>query len=146
MSARARVGVVYGRFQPFHKGHLEYTRAALERSETLVIGITNADATQTTFERTDPERHLPRANPFTFFERYAMIKRALHDDGVPLERINIVPFPVHDRDRWCDYVPDEATHFRVLLSSWDAEKVRRLFINRQLRFINGKLPFKRFEL
>lgn len=126
MSELARVGVVYGRFQPFHKGHLEYTRAALDRSETLVIGITNADATQTTFERTDPERHLPRANPFTFFERYAMIKRALHDDGVPLERINIVPFPVHDRERWCDYVPQEATHFRVLLSAWDAEKVRRL--------------------
>jgi nicotinamide-nucleotide adenylyltransferase len=121
-----RVGAVYGRYQPFHNGHLEYAKAALARSEVLFIGITNSDPTQTAFEPTDPERHLPRANPFTFFERYMMIKAALLDAGVDWPRINIVPFPVHDRGRWCQYVPADATHFRVLLSDWDAEKIRLL--------------------
>jgi len=123
---RPQVGAVYGRYQPFHNGHLEYAKAALARSEVLFIGITNPDPTQTTFEPTDPERHLPSSNPFTFFERYMMIKAALVDAGVEWHRINIVPFPVHDRGRWCQYVPPEATHFRVLLSDWDAEKIRLL--------------------
>lgn len=123
---RVACGVVYGRFQPFHNGHLEYVRAALERSELLFVGITNPDPAQTTFEPTDPERHLPRANPFTFFERLMMIQAGLREAGISLARIQIVPFPVHDRARWLHYVPKDATHFRVLLSPWDAEKVRAL--------------------
>jgi nicotinamide-nucleotide adenylyltransferase len=123
---RVDCGVVYGRFQPFHNGHLEYVRAALERCDLLFVGITNPDPAQTTFEPTDPERHLPRANPFTFFERLMMIQAALRETSIPLDRVQIVPFPVHDRARWLHYVPKDATHFRVLLSAWDAEKVRAL--------------------
>ena len=126
ISSRVRCGAVYGRFQPFHKGHLEYVRTALDRCELLFIGITNPDPTQTTFEPTDPERHLPGTNPFTFFERLMMIHAALREAGIPPERVQIVPFPVHDRARWLHYVPTDATHFRVLLSAWDAEKVRAL--------------------
>ncbi len=37
----ARYGMVHGRFQPFHLGHLEYTLKALACSQTLIVGITN---------------------------------------------------------------------------------------------------------
>ncbi len=42
---KPRYGMIHGRFQPFHNGHLEYLLAALERCETLIIGITTDHAT-----------------------------------------------------------------------------------------------------
>ena len=36
-------GMIHGRFQPFHNGHLEYLRGAAERSEEVFVGITNPD-------------------------------------------------------------------------------------------------------
>ena len=36
-------GMIHGRFQPFHTGHLEYLVAAAARCERLVVGITNPE-------------------------------------------------------------------------------------------------------
>ena len=36
-----RQGMIHGRFQPFHKGHLEYMRGAAECCDELFVGITN---------------------------------------------------------------------------------------------------------
>lgn len=38
-----RYGMIHGRFQPFHNGHLEYALAALSRCSHLIVGITNPD-------------------------------------------------------------------------------------------------------
>ena len=35
--------MIHGRFQPFHKGHLEYLAGAAERSDEVFVGITNPD-------------------------------------------------------------------------------------------------------
>lgn len=120
-----RYGMVHGRFQPFHLGHLEYTLAALRRCEHLFIGITNADPSLILPEAADPERHKPEANIFTFFERQWMIRAALVDAGVDLTRISIVPFPIHHPERWRFYCPPEVTQFIRIFSAWGKEKLRR---------------------
>jgi len=122
---RARYGMVHGRFQPFHCGHLQYALAALARCEHLIVGITNPDPSLIVPEATDPERHRPTANVFTFFERQRMIRSALAEVGVDLTHVSIVPFPIHHPERWLCYCPAETTQFVRLLSAWGREKAKR---------------------
>ena len=120
-----RYGMIHGRFQPFHNGHWEYTRAALARCDFLIIGITNPDPSLVVQESTDGARHLPEANPFTFFERQQMIQATLVDTHVPLSRVAIVPFPIHHPERWRYYCPEESTQFVRIFSAWGQAKLQR---------------------
>ena len=122
---RHRYGMVHGRFQPFHLGHLEYALTALQRCEHLIIGITNPDPSLVVAENTDPERHKPEANPFSFFERQLMIHAALVEGGAELKHVSIVPFPIHHPERWRYYCPQDAVQFMRLYSDWGREKARR---------------------
>ena len=89
----AGVGVAHGRFQPLHPGHLEYLLAAKARCRLLVVGITNPDPSQTAHESSDPNRGLPDANPFTYYERHVMVERSLVAAGIGRDEFRIVPFP-----------------------------------------------------
>ncbi|HEV8713189.1 MAG TPA: adenylyltransferase/cytidyltransferase family protein [Candidatus Binatia bacterium] len=60
--------MIHGRFQPFHCGHLQYALAALARCDHLIVGITNPDPSLIVAEASDPERHHPAANIFTFLQ------------------------------------------------------------------------------
>jgi nicotinamide-nucleotide adenylyltransferase len=122
---RHRYGMVHGRFQPFHFGHLEYVLAAFQRCEHLIVGITNPDPSLIVAEATDSERHKPEANLFTFFERQRMIRAALVEASIELSRISIVPFPIHHPERWRFYCPQETVLFIRLYSDWGKEKMRR---------------------
>lgn len=124
--ATARFGMIHGRFQPFHNGHWDYCRLALERCRTLIIGITNPDPSQIAPEATADHRHRDDANPFTFFERQRMIRAALADAGIALERVIFVPFPVNLPQRWPYYVPAEAVQYVRVFSDWEQTKVERL--------------------
>ena len=74
-------GVYPGRFQPMHLGHLQVIKWALEKVDELVIVIGTAQESHTI------------ANPFTAGERMVMIREALRESGVDLERVYIVPVP-----------------------------------------------------
>jgi cytidyltransferase-like protein len=119
-------GMIHGRFQPFHNGHLEYLRAAQELCETLVVGITNPDPTSIRQDATSEHRHLPDANPYTYFERLLMIREVLSDEGVGPARSLIIPFPVNDPDRWRYYLPPNAVHYLRVFSDWEQAKVDKL--------------------
>ena len=121
-----RYGMVHGRFQPFHRGHLEYALAALARCDHLLIGVTNPDPSLIVEEAADPERHRPEANAFTFFERQWMIRAALEEAGVGAERLSLVPFPIHHPERWRYYCPAGTVHFVRIFSDWGREKAKRL--------------------
>ncbi len=123
---RVRYGMVHGRFQPFHAGHLHYALEALRRSEHMIIGITNPDPSETQVEAEDTQRHTPEANPFTFFERQWMIRAALLEAAIELRRVSIVPFPIHAPERWVYYCPKETVQFIRVFSEWGQEKVARL--------------------
>ncbi len=77
-----RPGMIHGRFQPFHNGHLEYLRGAAALSDELFVGITNPDPRRIKEEPSDPLRHLPESNPFTYVERLLMIEAVAEDERI----------------------------------------------------------------
>ena len=67
-----------GRFQPFHKGHLEVIKKAVKENDRLFIGIGSSEA------------NFRPANPFTCSERFQMIEAALTEAKIPREKYEIV--------------------------------------------------------
>lgn len=118
--------MVHGRFQPFHSGHLEYALEAAVRCSELVVGITNPEPEEVPPESMSPHRHLPEANPFSYWERLLMVRAALGAAGIDLTRVSIVPFPLHAPSRWPHYVPPGVTHFIRVFSAWEEAKAERL--------------------
>ena len=118
--------MIHGRFQPFHNGHLEYLRGAAERSDEVFVGITNPDPTRILPEESDPLRHLPESNPFSYVERLLMVKAAALDLGLEPERVHVIPFPVNEPELWAAYVPDGVTQYLRLFSAWGGTKLDRM--------------------
>ena len=116
-------GMIHGRFQPFHNGHLEYLRGAAARSERVFVGITNPDPRRVKEEPSDPLRHLPESNPYTYTQRLLMIEAVAADEGIPA---HVIPFPVNEPDLWPAYVPAGVTQFLRLFSDWGGTKLERL--------------------
>ncbi|MGE4275285.1 MAG: nicotinamide-nucleotide adenylyltransferase [Candidatus Methanomethylophilaceae archaeon] len=80
--------LIVGRFQPFHKGHLQIIKIIMEQSDQVTIGIGSAQYSHTL------------ENPFTAGERHLMISESLRDEG--LESFFIVP--VEDINRYSAWV------------------------------------------
>ena len=125
---RSRYGVVLGRFQPLHVGHIEYLEAARNECDRLVIGITNPDTGAMTFNAADPNRSRSENNPFSYFQRHEMIDTALCDAGWEPGAFAIVPADVADLARVGVFLPDPAqtTVFITIYDAWGEEKARRL--------------------
>jgi nicotinamide-nucleotide adenylyltransferase len=112
LSAQEKAGLVIGRFQPFHNGHLEVIRTIAEECRSIIVGIGSAQYSHT-FE-----------NPFTAGERYLMVSRSLRDDG--LQDVSIVP--IMDINRyavWAAHVVSLVPPFQVVYSN--NPLTRRLF-------------------
>jgi nicotinamide-nucleotide adenylyltransferase len=118
-----RRGMIHGRFQPFHLGHLEYLRGAVAQSEEVWVGITNPDPARIRAEPTDPLRHLPESNPWTYSERLLMVKEVARDEGI---EVHVIPFPVNEPALWSAYVPGDAVQFIRHFSAWGGTKIERL--------------------
>jgi nicotinamide-nucleotide adenylyltransferase len=116
-------GMIHGRFQPFHNGHLEYLRGAAAQSDEVFVGITNPDPQRIKEERSDPLRHLPESNPFSYVERLLMISAVAEDEGI---RAHVIPFPVNEPELWAAYVPAEVTQYLRLFSEWGGTKLERM--------------------
>ena len=124
--SRARRGMIHGRFQPFHLGHLEYLRGAAARSDDVFVGITNPDPSRSRPELADPLRHLPESNPYSYSERLLMVKAAAADLGLEPGRVHVIPFPVNEPELWPAYVPEGVTQYLRLFSAWGGTKLDRL--------------------
>ena len=110
-----RRGLYVGRFQPFHKGHLEAIKDVLKEVDELVIVIGSAQYSH----RKD--------NPFTAGERVTMIRKALEEAEIPAARWWIVPVPdVHVHMVWVAEVVGYVPKFDVVYSNEPLTK--RLFL------------------
>jgi cytidyltransferase-like protein len=118
--------MIHGRFQPFHRGHAEYLSRAAERSDEVFVGITNPDPARIRPEPSDPLRHLPESNPWSYAERLLMVKAAAQELGLDLGRVHVIPFPVNEPELWPAYVPDGVTQYIRLFSEWGGTKIERL--------------------
>jgi nicotinamide-nucleotide adenylyltransferase len=119
-------GMIHGRFQPFHNGHLEYLARAAERSDEVFVGITNPDPARIKEEPSDPLRHLPESNPWSYVERLLMVEAAAADLRLEPGRVHVIPFPVNEPELWPAYVPDGVTQYLRLFSEWGGTKLDRL--------------------
>jgi nicotinamide-nucleotide adenylyltransferase len=115
--------MIHGRFQPFHNGHLEYLRGAAKRSDEIFVGITNPDPERIKEEPTDPLRHLPESNPYSYVERLLMIEAVAKDERID---VHVIPFPVNQPELWNAYVPARVTQYLRLFSEWGDTKLERL--------------------
>ena len=118
--------MIHGRFQPFHRGHLEYMRGAAERCDELWVGITNPDPARVKPEASDPLRHLPESNPYSYGERLLMVKAAAGELRLDPGLVHVIPFPVNEPELWSAYVPEGITQYLRLFSEWGGEKQERL--------------------
>ena len=115
--------MIHGRFQPFHNGHLEYLLGAAARSDDVFVGITNPDPWRVKEESSDPLRHLPESNPFTYTERLLMIEAVAADEHIS---VHVIPFPVNEPELWPAYVPAGVTQYLRLFSEWGGTKLERM--------------------
>ncbi len=115
----SKKGCISGRFHPFHKEHLSYALAALEKVDFLYIGITNPDPTSLALDAASQHRHKLSANPFTFVERSDMIRLALQEARIDPSRFQIVPCPIHNESLLACYIPLDATQ---LVTSYEEEE------------------------
>lgn len=124
---KKRLGAICGRFQIFHNNHLEYLKLAAERSEHLIIGITNHNPGQDKVScHEDPERTVIFNNPLTYYERYEMIKGVLEEQGYPTSFYDIVPFPIEEPLFLQNYIPLEAVQLITIYDDWGRKKESRL--------------------
>jgi nicotinamide-nucleotide adenylyltransferase len=107
-------GLLVGRFQPFHCGHLAGVKKALEDVNELVIVIGSAQYSH------------DLDNPFTAGERLVMILSALKEAKIDCSRVWVVPVPdVHLHMMWVAEVEGYTPHFDVVYTNEPLTK--RLF-------------------
>lgn len=137
---------VHGRFQPFHNGHLNYVRSALELCDHLYIGITQIQRSNMIVTQAAPHRSELASNPFSFFERRLMIQETLLSEGISQERFELIPFPHDQADFLPECFPIGGVCFTTVHSEWNNEKIRRLTsYGYEVRVITNpdKWPLKR---
>jgi cytidyltransferase-like protein len=121
-------GSIHGRFQPFHKGHLEYAREALTRCQHLLVGVTQYEISSLKWSGLDVARHRsePSANPFTFAERHKIIEASLLENRVGLNQFSIVPFPIETPNLMSQYISTDVVIYTTIYDDWNRAKIKLL--------------------
>lgn len=104
--------LLIGRFQPFHKGHLQLIQDVCAEYGEVIIGMGSSQYGNTL------------ENPFTSDERKLMIEESLEKIGVKNYRVVLIP-DIHNYPKWVDHVVSIISDFDVVLSNNSLTK--RLF-------------------
>jgi cytidyltransferase-like protein len=122
--ATIHYGVVLGRFQPLHLGHMEYLEAAREKVDQLVVGITNPDTGALIHDSTDPRRSLSENNPFSYFDRHQMVAASLTESGWNCNDFIVVPASINSPHDMKPYLPPPlaTTVYITVYDAWGDRK------------------------
>jgi nicotinamide-nucleotide adenylyltransferase len=108
-------GLLVGRMQPIHNGHMDVIRRILNEVDEMVIGIGSAQLSHTL------------KDPFTAGERTMMITKALSENSIHPSRYYITPIQdVACNSLWVAQVKMLTPPFEVIYSG--NPLVQRLFI------------------
>ena len=90
---KIKTGIIHGRFQPLHNGHLKYILAALDKAEHVIIGICTPEICTPEFAKQTGYPCTVEQNPFSYDERVEMIAASLRDAAIQSESFSFIPFP-----------------------------------------------------
>ena len=114
-------GLLIGRFQPFHLGHLDAVLFGLSRVENLFIGIGSSN------------RFNERKNPFSAKERREMIISSIESSMI--DRIKIFDIPdVDDHEKWTFEIDQIIPKYGAVFTN--DEFTKTLFEKRQINVIS----------
>lgn len=135
-----RVACFTGRFQPFHRQHLEVLAVLSESFDRIIIGVTNPDISQLQENNASQHRHTDRANPFTYESRVKIIESSLLP-LVQLTKIDTVVeirrFDLTQPKSWD--IPSQTVFALRIFSPWEESKLS-LFIKNGFKTITLPSP------
>ena len=117
-------GLLIGRFQPFHLGHLEALQFALSKVDKLWVGLGSSN------------KPVEKNNPFTAEQRKEMILSSI-DDSMK-EKISIYFIPDLDNHmKWVEKIDTIVPKFDIIFSNDDLTK--HLYSKRNIQVLS--IPF-----
>jgi nicotinamide-nucleotide adenylyltransferase len=124
-------GLLIGRYQPFHLGHLHCIEEVLKRFPEAIIAIGSAQFSHTLH------------NPFTAGERVTMIRLAMDEAKINASKYYLIPIrDLRIHDLWAAHVISQTPRFEVVFSNEPVTS--RLF--KEAGFRVEPLPFYDREL
>jgi nicotinamide-nucleotide adenylyltransferase len=106
-------GLLIGRFQPFHRGHIYVIKEIQKAVDEIIICIGSAQKSHSL------------ENPFTAGERIMMIKKSLYENGIK-KNYYIIPIPdINNNSLWTSHVKSLTPPFLKVYSA--NALVKRLF-------------------
>ncbi len=106
MSSDVKRGLLIGRFQPFHIGHLHCAQYVLSKLPELVLAIGSAQFSHTLH------------NPFTAGERITMIRLALNEAKIDPSKYYLIPVrDLRIHDLWVAHLVSQTPRFEVVFSN-----------------------------
>jgi nicotinamide-nucleotide adenylyltransferase len=117
-------GLLIGRFQPFHLGHLDAFRFALSKVDKLWIGLGSSN------------KPLEKNNPFSAEERKEMILSSI--DNSMKQRIQIYFIPdLENHIKWIELIDTLVPKFDIIFTN--DELTRHLYSKRDVEVLS--IPF-----
>ena len=113
-------GLLIGRFQPFHLGHLDAVLFGLSRTENLFIGIGSSNKSN------------ERRNPFSAEERREMIISSIEPSMA--DRLKIFDIPdVGDHEKWTFEIDKIVPKYDIIFTN--DEFTKTLFEKREMNVV-----------
>ena len=120
-------GLLIGRFQPFHLGHLDAVLFALARVDNLFVGIGSSN------------KHNEKKNPFSAEERKEMILLSLESSIA--NRIKLFNIPdIDNHEKWTFEIDQIVPKYDSVFTN--DEFTKTLFEKRQINVIQVPLKYR----
>lgn len=98
-------GILIGRMQPVHNGHIQVIKQILEEVDEIIIGIGSAQLSHET------------KDPFTAGERVVMVKKALVENNIDSGKYYIIPMEdINFNSIWPSHVKMMTPPFHTVYS------------------------------
>jgi len=108
-------GLLVGRMQPVHEGHLQVIKSILEETDEVIIGVGSAQLSHTL------------KDPFTAGERVMMLTKALSENNIDASKYYIIPIQdVACNSIWVAHIKMLTPPFECIYSG--NPLVQRLFV------------------